>query len=195
MDFTGTPTTRPANGQAILCPARCHANDGACRRLFCGPALSASGPGLGNRRRKDRCSKNAPASRRRFLRERRRRYERMDGWFTTCTLCRSSRRRIPPAMGLLQGLVDHSGRQGISAFGRRSMHSCSNLTWPMTDCRPVGRGLDSGAHRRRIHHVWDCIFFTSYMVGVHPDHLVQLLITLYIQNGLLAAILVTLLLR
>src|SRR6476660_9514866 len=36
-------------------------------------------------------------------------------------------------MGLLQGLVDHPGRQGISTFSRRSMHTCSNLARPMTD--------------------------------------------------------------
>ena len=39
------------------------------------------------------------------------------------------------------------------------------------------------------------VFFTSYMVGGHTDHLVELLIAQFIGNGLLAAILVTLLLR
>ena len=39
------------------------------------------------------------------------------------------------------------------------------------------------------------VFFTSYMVGGHTDHLVEILISQFIGNGLLAAILVTLLLR
>ncbi len=39
------------------------------------------------------------------------------------------------------------------------------------------------------------VFFTSYMVGGHTDHLVEILIAQFIGNGLLAAILVTLLLR
>ncbi len=40
------------------------------------------------------------------------------------------------------------------------------------------------------------VFFTSYMVGGHgQDHTVELLIAQFIGNGLLAAILVTLLLR
>ena len=40
------------------------------------------------------------------------------------------------------------------------------------------------------------VFFTSYMVGGHGnDHVVELLIAQFIGNGLLAAILVTLLLR
>jgi hypothetical protein len=39
------------------------------------------------------------------------------------------------------------------------------------------------------------VFFTGYMVGGHQDHLVEVLIAQYIGNGLLAAILVTLLLR
>jgi hypothetical protein len=39
------------------------------------------------------------------------------------------------------------------------------------------------------------VFFTSYMVGGHTDHLVEILIGQFIGNGLLAAILVTLLLR
>jgi hypothetical protein len=38
------------------------------------------------------------------------------------------------------------------------------------------------------------VFFTGYMVGGHQDHLVEVLIAQYIGNGLLAAILVTLLL-
>ena len=39
-------------------------------------------------------------------------------------------------------------------------------------------------------------FFTSYMVGGHgTDHIVELLIAQFIGNGLLAAVLVTLLLR
>jgi len=40
------------------------------------------------------------------------------------------------------------------------------------------------------------VFFTGYMVGGHEqDHIVELLIAQFIGNGLLAAILVTLLLR
>jgi hypothetical protein len=40
------------------------------------------------------------------------------------------------------------------------------------------------------------VFFTSYMVGGHgTDHTVEVLIAQFIGNGLLAAILVTLLLR
>ena len=40
------------------------------------------------------------------------------------------------------------------------------------------------------------VFFTSYMVGGHgTDHSVEILIAQFIGNGLLAAILVTLLLR
>ena len=40
------------------------------------------------------------------------------------------------------------------------------------------------------------VYFTGYMAGGHgTDHAVELLITQYIGNGLLAAILVTLLLR
>lgn len=39
------------------------------------------------------------------------------------------------------------------------------------------------------------VFFTSYMVGGHTDHLVEILIALFIGNGLLAAILTTLILR
>lgn len=39
------------------------------------------------------------------------------------------------------------------------------------------------------------VFFTGYMVGGHQDHLVEVLIAQYVGNGLLAAILVTLLLR
>jgi hypothetical protein len=39
------------------------------------------------------------------------------------------------------------------------------------------------------------VFFTSYMVGGHTDHAVEILIAQFIGNGLLAAILVTLLLR
>jgi len=39
-------------------------------------------------------------------------------------------------------------------------------------------------------------FFTSYMVGGHgQDHLVEILIAQFIGNGLLTAILVTLILR
>ena len=39
------------------------------------------------------------------------------------------------------------------------------------------------------------VFFTSYMVGGHTDHLVEILIAQFIGNGLLAAILITLILR
>ena len=40
------------------------------------------------------------------------------------------------------------------------------------------------------------VFFTSYMVGGHAeDHTVEILIAQFIGNGLLAAILVTLLFR
>ena len=40
------------------------------------------------------------------------------------------------------------------------------------------------------------VFFTSYMVGGHgTDHAVEVLIAQFIGNGLLAAILITLLLR
>ncbi len=40
------------------------------------------------------------------------------------------------------------------------------------------------------------VFFTSYMVGGHgTDHSVEILIAQFIGNGLLAAILVTLILR
>jgi hypothetical protein len=40
------------------------------------------------------------------------------------------------------------------------------------------------------------VFFTGYMIGGHSqDHLVEILIAQFIGNGLLAAILVTLLLR
>ena len=39
------------------------------------------------------------------------------------------------------------------------------------------------------------IFLTRYMVSGHQDHLVEVLIAQFIGNGLLAAILVTLLIR
>jgi hypothetical protein len=39
------------------------------------------------------------------------------------------------------------------------------------------------------------IFFTRYMVSGHQDHLVEVLIAQFIGNGMLAAIMVTFLIR
>jgi branched-chain amino acid transport system substrate-binding protein len=59
----------PRMVKAVLCPAQCHADDGARRRLLGRHTLSASGSGSRNRRRENSCDENAATSSRRLLRK------------------------------------------------------------------------------------------------------------------------------
>jgi len=49
----------PRMVKAVLCPAQCHADDGARRRLLGRHTLSPSGSGSRNRRRENSCDENA----------------------------------------------------------------------------------------------------------------------------------------